>query len=183
MRLSKSSKVLLKSQVGFTLIELAASIAISGILGTGVVMSLAQIANVNGVGNARITAVKQVENAIYYLNRDVQMAQTVIPQGASGFPLTLTWMTWGTPTATPPVPPTTIQVVYSVDNNGALRRNDGTTNRAVAQLITADNVTINTDVSLNPPKTWYTIQITTTAHSGTKQDSETRKIDIIPRTS
>ena len=181
MRLYRSLKLLFKNQRGFTLIEVLVAMAISGLLGTGVVMASAQIFNVNGVGNARITAVKQVENAIHYLNRDVQMAQTVTPQGVSGFPLTLTWISWGSPTAIPPVPPITEQVIYSLDNNGNLWRNDGTTNTTVARQVTGANVTGNTDISLNPPKTWYTIQITTTAYSGSKMDSETRKIDIIPR--
>jgi len=167
-------RTLIKKQHGFTLIELLVSMAIVGVLGGGIVTAIAQIGNVADINNAHITAVIQVENAIHYINRDVQSAQIVTAQGSTGF--TVTWTTWGSPLATPPVPPTCIQVIYSLDNNGNLKRSGVT----VAKWITSITATPPNPGATSPTQ-WYTIIINAVVTSGSKQASETRQFDIVPR--
>jgi prepilin-type N-terminal cleavage/methylation domain-containing protein len=170
----------LKGEKGFTLLEMAIALLITAAVSFGVVSAISQITGINSLDNAHVVAVKQVETAIHYLNRDVQMAQKVEIDG-TGYWLRLTWTSWGTPTASPPVPPTTTQITYNVDGNGNLIRHEGTANMTVAKFITAKSAVLNTDTSTIPAKKWYTIQISATATSGPKQASETREVEIIPR--
>jgi prepilin-type N-terminal cleavage/methylation domain-containing protein len=179
MRYFRGLKKLAADRRGMTLIEVMIGLVISGILGIGVTATIFQIGSVNNADSARVIAVKQVENSIHYLNRDVQMAQKVEIDGA-GFWLRLTWTSWGTPTATPPVPPSVNQITYTV-NNGSLVRNDGVTTASVANLITSYSAVANTDYSTIPAMKWYTIEISATAVSGSRQAVETRKLEIIPR--
>jgi prepilin-type N-terminal cleavage/methylation domain-containing protein len=185
MNRSDIRKIQEQSQQGFTLIELVIAIAVTGLLGVGVLMAFAQISRVNDSGNAHVVAVKQVENAVHSINRDIQMAQIVTPGDSSGFPVTLSWSTWGDPAASPPVAPETIQIVYSLASNGSgkynLVRNDGTNSRTIAEMISTASVTPNANSAFKPPKTWYTIQITSAVAAGHNVASETRKIDIVPR--
>jgi prepilin-type N-terminal cleavage/methylation domain-containing protein len=169
-----------KDQRGFTLIEIAISLLITAALSFGIVSATSQITGINSLDNAHVIAVKQVENAIHYLNRDVQMSQKVEIDGA-GYWLRLTWTSWGTPTATPPVPPATTQIIYNVDGEGNLVRNDGSTAMTVAKFITAKSAVLNTDILTIPAKKWYTIKISVTATAGPKQATETREVEIIPR--
>ena len=167
-------RMIFKKQRGFTLIEVLVSLAIIGILGGGIAAAIFQIGNVADIDSAHVTAVKQVETAIHYINRDVQSAQIVTPQGATGF--TLQWTTWGAPLATPPVSPSTMQITYSLDNNGNLKRNGVT----VAQWITSITATPPSP-GATPPTQWYVIRINAAVTSGSKQASETRQINIVPR--
>jgi prepilin-type N-terminal cleavage/methylation domain-containing protein len=172
-------KSLKKNQTGFTLIELVVAMAITGILGVGVFTALFQIRNVNDTDNARMSAVKQVENAVYYINRDAQSAQTITPGGDSGFPLTLTWKTWGTPTASPPVPPSTQNIIYSLDSNGILSRSDGSSSKQIARYISTDSD--DTNCSYNLTNHRITIQISAIYTIRSKQAREMRQIEIVPR--
>jgi prepilin-type N-terminal cleavage/methylation domain-containing protein len=169
-----------KGQRGFTLLEMAIALLITATLSFGIVSATSQITGINSLDNAHVVAVKQVENAIHYINRDVQMAQKVEIDG-TGYWLRLTWTSWGTPTATPPVPPATTQITYNVDSDGNLIRSDGSANMTVAKFITAKSAVLNVDSLTIPAKKWYTIRISCTATSGPKQASETREVEIIPR--
>jgi prepilin-type N-terminal cleavage/methylation domain-containing protein len=165
--------------MGFTLIELVVAMAITGILGAGVLTSLYQIRNVNDTDNARMSAVKQVENAVFYINRDAQSAQTITPGEDAGFPLTLTWKTWGTPTASPPVLPSTLNVIYTLDSDGLLWRNDGSSNKQIARYISTDSDDTNCSYNLSNHR--ITIQITAIYTIRSKQAREMRQIEIVPR--
>jgi Tfp pilus assembly protein PilW len=79
---------------GIALVELLVvtliSTAIVGVSAT----TYFQILTVNNDNISHMTAVKQMENALYWIGRDAQMAQTVQTQGASGFPFTISWVDW-----------------------------------------------------------------------------------------
>jgi hypothetical protein len=76
------------SQKGFSLIQLIGTLAITTILGTVITVSLWQTISIDGASNKHMRAISEVENALYYLNRDIQMS---VPADdyVSGFPLTL----------------------------------------------------------------------------------------------
>jgi len=76
-------------QKGFTLIELALSVGLSGILGLGISTFAVQTFTESVKSQNRTQAVVQVENAGYWLGRDVQMAENVTLGENAGFPLQL----------------------------------------------------------------------------------------------
>jgi prepilin-type N-terminal cleavage/methylation domain-containing protein len=160
---------------GFTLLETAIALGISSLVAVSVVTTIYQLQSISNSHYAHVVAVKQVENAIHYINRDVQMAQTVTPQGAQGFPLILNWVSWDNGD--------TNTVTYSLQSGKLMRQSqlneDTPTSSAVAQFISAassDSYSI-----YDPANHKLTVQVTSTVISGNKQDSETRKIPIIPR--
>ncbi len=85
-----------KNQRGFTLIELLVAIAITGLITGGLTMTIFQVFDVNALTSNHMTAVRQVQNAGYWVSHDAQMAQSVVITGVSGFPLILTWTDWET---------------------------------------------------------------------------------------
>ncbi|MBN1188386.1 MAG: prepilin-type N-terminal cleavage/methylation domain-containing protein [Dehalococcoidales bacterium] len=161
-----------KKQCGFSLIEITVALAITGMLGVGIFTGLFQIRRVNDIDNARMNAVKQVESALYYINRDVQSAQTITPGEVSGFPLTLSWTEWE--------PPNEVEIVYELVNRPATGFYDLYRNgELVAKHISND--TDDTSCSFSPSNHRLTITITSVFPSGSKEASETRRIEIIPR--
>jgi type II secretory pathway component PulJ len=105
-----------RNERGIALIELALAIAITAILATGFTMTFHQVATANARSAAHMTAVKQVESALYWINRDVQMSQEIVtgndPIG-TGFPLTLSWTDYSGSND--------YQVVYSLSGNTIVR--------------------------------------------------------------
>jgi prepilin-type N-terminal cleavage/methylation domain-containing protein len=85
-----------KHRRGFTLLEIMIAIGITGVLSTSIATAMYQLQSVSNAHYTYIVAVNQVENAIHYLNRDVQSSQIVNPTGTHGFPLILKWNTWDT---------------------------------------------------------------------------------------
>jgi prepilin-type N-terminal cleavage/methylation domain-containing protein len=165
-----------RSKRGFTLIEILVAMAISAALSLGITMTIFQVMNVNASSNAHLQAVAQVQNAIHYLNRDVQMAQSVQPQGTSGFPLTLKWTSWSNNDSN--------QVIYSLSGNTLVRQfllipSDGgpasTTSLTVAKYLT------ETQCSYDSAAHKLTATITASTSSGSKLAAETRQVEIIPR--
>ena len=84
-----------KNQRGFTLIELLVAIAITGLITGGLTTTIFQVFDINARSNDHMTAVREVQNAGYWISRDTQMAQSMEITGVSGFPLTLTWNEYG----------------------------------------------------------------------------------------
>lgn len=84
-----------KNQKGFTLIELIVAIAITALIIGVIVMSIFQVFIVNALSSNHMLAVRQVQNAGYWINHDVQMAQSVATDdGATGFPFDVIWEEW-----------------------------------------------------------------------------------------
>jgi type II secretory pathway component PulJ len=168
-------KKYLPNQTGFTIIDLAIGIAVCGLLGAGIVTAISQIYKVNNMSNAHVSAVKQVENALYYINRDVQMAQSVDTDGVDYW-LKVSWTDWEDNQLN--------EVEYAV-TDGCLTRSyfvnsSLSSARQLAQNITDTEITAP-DTGTTPPEKAWTIQITATAASGQQQQSETRQVQIVPR--
>jgi len=89
-------KSLTRSQAGFTLIEIIAAVAITGMIGLGASIATGQVLNQTATNNDYTLASRNALNALYWISHDVLMAQTI--DGAEGFPqtedLSLCWKGW-----------------------------------------------------------------------------------------
>jgi prepilin-type N-terminal cleavage/methylation domain-containing protein len=65
----------LNSPKGFTLIELLVALTLTAVIGAAIVIAMTQLFTRSVEDKDHMEAVKQVENALHYLNRDVQSAQ------------------------------------------------------------------------------------------------------------
>jgi len=82
---------MLNKQRGFGLIELLLGVALAGILGTGIATFTIQTFTESTKSNSRMQALLQVQNAGYWISRDVQMSANVTLGVEGGFPLELRW--------------------------------------------------------------------------------------------
>jgi prepilin-type N-terminal cleavage/methylation domain-containing protein len=170
-------------QAGFTLIELLVAIAISALLTAGLSTSIFQIITINASSSSRMTAIKQVENAVAVMREDIIMAKQIIPDALeeSGFPLTLKNLDWGTNHQS--------IIVYSLNENKELVRQQIVTdlnNPSVpvssnSRVIARDIESIIMPDSGNYSGGKITFLITANLQ-GFGSASETRSFDIYPRT-
>ena len=79
----------IKNQEGFTLIEMLVALAITGLIGTVIAMSIFQVFNINDSTSNRVIAITEVGNAGYWIMRDAKMAQNIIFDTEAA--LTLAW--------------------------------------------------------------------------------------------
>jgi prepilin-type N-terminal cleavage/methylation domain-containing protein len=84
-------KKLNKGERGLTLVELLIVIAIAGVVTAAITGALFQVFTLSTRTSNRMTAVRQVQQAGFWVSPDVMMAQNVTTVPSSGFPLTLTW--------------------------------------------------------------------------------------------
>jgi prepilin-type N-terminal cleavage/methylation domain-containing protein len=89
-------KKLHRSQAGFTLVEVLAAVAITGILALGASVSTAQLLNQTSRDTDITAASRHAANALYWMSRDALMSQNTT--GEAGFPatstLSLKWTSW-----------------------------------------------------------------------------------------
>jgi prepilin-type N-terminal cleavage/methylation domain-containing protein len=97
---------IIRDRAGFTVIEMLVVIGITSLLGVGVVTAFVLMSNTSSRNSDQTYAVKQLQNAAYWLRVDAKRAQTVQTDvGASGLPLQMSWVEWDN---------SVHQVVYSV---------------------------------------------------------------------
>ncbi len=169
---------LIKNQPGFTLLEVAIAVALTGILSSTVIWSTFQVIDNNSYSIARMSAVKQVEVVIHFLRQDIQMAQTVTPSGGTGFPLFLQWVDWEN---------TTNNVTYSLSGGNLQRLHSRTDTSMVTSnsTLVANNIQ-NISVTFVKHEIYDpgVYQFTITANiTGRRSAIETRVFEIFPRTS
>jgi prepilin-type N-terminal cleavage/methylation domain-containing protein len=160
-----------ESQQGFTLIEVLVAVAITGFIGVGVATAVFQVINVNELSTNHVIAVKQVENAAYWINRDARMAQIIQPGGGAGFPLNMSWVEWDN----------TIRNVSYAIINGQLQRSISTNGAPPTQTMVAQNIDNNPDnTNCQYANGVFTFKVTASV-SGFRSASETRMAEVIPR--
>jgi len=160
-----------KNQRGLTLIEVLIVIAITGIIIGGITTAIFQVFDVSARSTAHMTAVKEVENAVHWVIRDAQVAQSVNATAPSGFPLTLTWVEWNN---------TSNNVTYSVQN-GQLQRSYSVNGGQPSTTVVIPH--------LNPDSQMTNCQFSsgvlafkiTAATDGSSPASETRSFKVVPR--
>jgi len=163
------------------MIEVVLALALTGIITGGITMSIFQVFNLNARTSNHMIAVRQVQNAGYWISHDTQMAQSVVTDGgATGFPLDVTWTEWDG---------TVNEVVYTLLVNDKLQREhyinydpvtnpDPDTTTFVAEYI--DSIEV-----VPRPFTGGMLTLTVTAKVGTgsQVQSETRVYEVISRPS
>ena len=73
------------------MIEIILGIALAGILTSGITTFTVQTVTESARSNNRMEATMQVENAGYWVGRDVQMSSNITLGQTAGFPLELRW--------------------------------------------------------------------------------------------
>ena len=87
--------LLSRNHTGITLVELVMAMAVTAIIMSGTTAVIYQVFMSNARNTAHMTAVKQVENALHFMVRDIQMAQTIETDDLSGDEiLKLAWVDW-----------------------------------------------------------------------------------------
>jgi len=165
MKLKKPStlKRLESSQRGIGLVELIIAIAITGIIGAAATMALHQVLTVPTISNNQNTAINQVRNAVHWISRDVQMAQSVNATGSLDPFLILGWTDWEGHVH---------EATYMLEDvSKELRRNYDGAQMLIAQYIDTDKSNCQWDGKV--------LTVTITATVGGK--TETRTFKVKPR--
>jgi len=161
-----------KDQRGFTIIELLVALAITCLITGGVTMAIFQVFAGNARTSNHMTAVRQVQNAGYWIGRDAQMAQTVDTGVFSGCPLTLGWTEYG-------VDGDVHQVVYALVDSQLRRSHSVNSGEPVETLVAQYIDSTGTDCQFAGGK--VTLTVMATVGGFPEETSETRVYEVIPR--
>ena len=157
-----------RGQKGFTLIEIAIAIAISGLIASAITMTIFQIVDSSGRASNHMTVVRQAQSAGYWISSDVRMAHVITPSDPDddGFPLVLQWTEWDG---------TVNSITYTLEGNELIRNHNGAPT-VVAQFIES------VDVQPRPYDIGkLTFTVTSSLGDGSAEQSETRIYEIAPR--
>jgi prepilin-type N-terminal cleavage/methylation domain-containing protein len=161
----------LNYQQGFTLVEVVMVLGVILILAVVITMSIAQVLTLNSNSTARMTAVKEMENAVHYLTRDAQMARQVTTSGVDGFPLVMRWAGWdGGHT----------EVTYRIDGTRLLRSQSVNGNPPVETVIIAH---LDTATSSCQQVDKQLVFVIGSGISGFRKQAESRSFTIVRRNS
>jgi len=159
-----------KNQRGFTLIELIVAVAITGFITGAITMSIFQVINIEARTSNHMTAVKEVQNAGFWVSHDGPMAQVVDDNPPAPAVLKLTWTEWDN---------TVHEVTYTLQGTELWRDDTGSGQQMrVAQYI--DSISCQLDPFDNRK---LIITITAIVGGGWQQAIETRTYEVAPRPS
>ena len=150
---------------GFTHIELIVALAIIALIGSATATATIQVLRGTERNNNHITAVRQVQNAGYWISRDAQMAQSVTADNMTppDF-LVLNWTEWDDAGD-----PTYHSITYFFENLtdglGKLKRNHWSSAGINEQTLVAEYIYYDPDDPDNTSKVSYqspvlTVQLT-----------------------
>ncbi len=148
-----------------TLIELVLVMGISSLIISGVSGVIYQIIMNNARHTAHMVAIKQVENALHFMIRDIQMAQTIQTESLPGNGvLKLTWTDWND---------NDYEVVYSLADHVLSR-----------EYLSGETVTISRYIAtLDVDYVDNEVVVGISASVNNSTFSENREIKILPRNS
>ena len=170
-----------KNQRGFTLLEVMVVVIITAIVSGGIGTAVLQVINGNTRSSNHMAAVRQVQEAGYWVSHDSQMAQSSDNGSVvNGFPLTLTWRDFEGGR---------YDAIYSLlDTPGSslkmLQRSYSVNGTIVDNIVVARYIDASSPVLTSCNKTAEEVIILTiTAVIGTDSHaaSETRVYEIIPK--
>jgi prepilin-type N-terminal cleavage/methylation domain-containing protein len=174
-----------KNQKGFTLVELLIALAITAVIAGSVTTAVFQVFTGNARTSNHMTAVRQVQEAGYWVSHDTQMAQSVNATMTSPAILQLTWTDWESKG--------NHKVVYSLDPPGSglgrlLQRSysiNGTAQNSstIARYIDSSPTQTSCITSDNSTGKLVFTVTATVGPSGSQQGSETRVYEVVPRPS
>ena len=177
-----SLKSINKNQRGFTLIELIVAIAITGIIVGGIVLAIFHVFDVNALSSNHMKAVRQVQNAGYWMNHDVQMAQSVVPTAdpdVDGFPLEVSWWEWGTTAAGDNI---LHEVTYTLDGSDFKRSYWRSDTEETSEIVVARYIdSIEVAPKLFTVGDSLTLTVTAEVATWPQLARESRVYEIIPR--
>jgi len=155
------------------------AVAVLAIIGTAIATTTTQLFVVQAANSNRMDAVKQVENALHYINRDVQQAININTSSLPNF-LILSWQEWDE--AAREYDAAIHLVTYSVID-GELQRtyNDGEGSETITRI--ADHISQDagdTNCSFDSDTRVLTVTITATVE-GFRPASETRTLQVKSR--
>jgi prepilin-type N-terminal cleavage/methylation domain-containing protein len=125
---------ILREQKGFTLIELLMVVSLTGIIGGVAAMTTTTMMKLVPQSNDHVVAQHQVQNAGFWITRDVQMAQTIDSDPVGGELIQMTLNVVGSPD---------VIVTYELEDMDSgmkrlVRRTDQGTEMLVAEYIYYD---------------------------------------------
>jgi len=171
-----------QAEKGFSYVELVIALAIISLIGGAASMATFQVFKGTERNNDHMTAVRQVQNAGYWISRDTQMAQSVAVDNLT-LPdfLVLSW--------TEATSGNEYQITYTLENmpDSELQKlqrsqsiNGGTSATTfVAQHINPDTQKTKCEFTNGT----LTLTVTATVGGGSLTESETRVYKVIPRPS
>ena len=173
-----------KGQSGFTIVELLVTVAITAVVGTAATIATNQVCRSTGHSNNRITVVRQVQNAGYWINRDAQMAHNVVADGLTppDF-LVLTWTEWDD--NNDPIYHSVTYYFEDLTNGiGKLKRSHWSSAGVNEETLIAEYIYYNPNDPLETSKTGYVSpEITIELTSVSDDARETREYKISRRPS
>ena len=163
---------IIKGQRGFTLIEVIATLAITGLICLGANTTIIQVLTQSAKNSDYTTASRHTMNAVYWVSRDAHMSQTMEPNGATGFPLTLSWTEWDN---------SQHQVTYSIEDD-KLRRSYSIDGGGPSQTLVAQYInTVSENTTCEFANGMLTLRVTATVGEGSHALSVTKVREITPR--
>jgi type II secretory pathway component PulJ len=107
---------------GFTVVEVMVAVIITAIIGGVLATSVIQMITVSVSNSNHMDSIKQVENALHWINRDAQMAKTIsLDQNSiSHFPMVISWNSWDANPVTQVIDE--YHVSYRIENGNLVRR-------------------------------------------------------------
>ena len=159
-----------RGQKGFTAIEMLVAVAITSLIGGGVVTAISLTVNTSVRNSDHALAVNEFRNAVYWIRRDAKMAQTIqIDAGESGLPLVLSWVEWDN---------SQHNVTYELDNGKLMR----------IYSVDGDESTILVAENVDPTSTSFnffggilTFDLTISTGEGSRTVNESQECTVDPR--